>query len=875
MQALVTAALKTPHPPRADTLPDGVPFALTNIELGKHIPTSAGLSWPPPQPQRKIELLLVGPASKLLGAVFEVLSQRGIGVAACSPSRGGRLIRELSPELVLLTHDCVNEAASCLAAIHALKVPLALLGAGSVLEAQLDAQSLGACVVIPKSPSVDALSERITEALTAIKATGEQQFSEPTELVLDELTSGIRAELARALSPLAESELAPAEERFGFRDLRAVANSIREFATLVASQAFSVPQALEKREPLNAATLAAPFLTDAFLTDSIASIATAQQPSTAPLRNVRALLVDDQIARADAIAQALRQAGAAVYLTPVEADQHDIERLRRVDPHVVLLSEDRAPQAEALLLALKRDARLCWASAVVTRFSELWHADRGVSDISSLTRSIRAHAETDNSVIARALLGSPFVIELEALGGPRLLRALGTCERSTRLTLLTDHYMLRVELSTSVIAGAWLQQANGEVVEGPAALAVLVAARAGSMQVRPIPEPTLANILAPIEVALNEAEREPLPLTTGEDEHQSVLGTYRLNSDVPPALASGLPRPPQPTLPATGSLPKPPRVPSGFGSTQHGTIQPAAEIEPRRLSSIRSPRGWFGVGAAAAGVLIAIISGLVTAKKSEQELAATLTSASAAAPSFTKPQSTTTALKPKKATDTGAEQSTNPRPLVCDGILDQPAPSTVNSEEAARLTRNATGLVNGPRKLEAESLLCAALEQDRSFAQAYKQLGIVYLQTGRPRLAKEILGRALMRKPGGKTLKTLLADAHALAGELEEARTLLREVMNVSPSDDSKHRGLSRHYARQAAHARRYSLNERAARLYRRAFAIDESNLNAAISAAEASLAAGNIDAAMTWSTRVLKSDPDNPSAQRIRDRAQELEAQH
>ncbi len=81
----------------------------------------------------------------------------------------------------------------------------------------------------------------------------------------------------------------------------------------------------------------------------------------------------------------------------------------------------------------------------------------------------------------------------------------------------------------------------------------------------------------------------------------------------------------------------------------------------------------------------------------------------------------------------------------------------------------------------AQALLEELVVEDSGHAEAWRQLGVCYLETQRPDLALEALTRAVSARPDDATAHYLLGNACGSLGQLERAAACYRRALEVDP----------------------------------------------------------------------------------------------
>ncbi|HEX6765818.1 MAG TPA: tetratricopeptide repeat protein, partial [Polyangiaceae bacterium] len=281
-------------------------------------------------------------------------------------------------------------------------------------------------------------------------------------------------------------------------------------------------------------------------------------------------------------------------LDPTEAR---FERLRQVDPAVLMIGESHVHGAgHSLLRRMRQDTRLRWASQLVVRWDEVWSDKTGELGIQRFESTLAGLAEPETALKSRADVKAPFDTRLEMIGPARCLRALAACGHALRMSVHNPRAEITVDLSDGLVVGA-AGRALGDdpsTFEGANALSALLLLGSGKVHVEAIDQPASANVMAPVDVALNMADAEAPPIApsipaTGASIHPPFHGAPLVEVAVPPmppapviavqAAAVTNPRPallPGPELvePAPSVLANAARVESPF-LPEHPSVAPS------------------------------------------------------------------------------------------------------------------------------------------------------------------------------------------------------------------------------------------------------------------------------------------------------------
>ncbi len=101
------------------------------------------------------------------------------------------------------------------------------------------------------------------------------------------------------------------------------------------------------------------------------------------------------------------------------------------------------------------------------------------------------------------------------------------------------------------------------------------------------------------------------------------------------------------------------------------------------------------------------------------------------------------------------------------------------TEDKLRRGIEAVNRADFPSAIE---MLGGVVVEDSENAEAWRQLGVCYLETAQPHLAIEALTRALEHDPEHATAHYLLGNAYGSAGQLERAAACYRHALEIEPS---------------------------------------------------------------------------------------------
>lgn len=771
-------------------------------------------------------VLLVGAEQSFHAAIAGALAHHGVYVERAPISGVVESVVATAPDLVMLVGDAASDGGSAaLASLHTSPhtsvVPVAILADDSALGERLRAFRHGAAAVIPRSASVDAIAEQVAKLAREIPDREREGMGNVGEATLQELVEALSKELRSGILSVRSGRGAEDEAiRIVLGSGRPIAQTIDEFVSRI------------RRHVVHAEPLHYEFDERAGGTVRLLGADVADNAGADNVSGLRVLLADEEAARADAVAQALREHKASVVVTDFQPTEQRFGRLRELDPTIFMIDEPSLRGAGyGLVRRLRRDTRLRWASLLVVRWEDVWSEADGAPTAERMLGTLATLAEPEQTLRERAELGTPFDTRLEITGPARMLRALGASAHKMRVFVYNPRVQIRVEFSDHLIAGARAQMSpNSEPVEGAVALAALLVLGSGRVHVEPLDEASLVNIMSTVDVALNLAEREASPIqpsmpAPADGEGLSMppparsggwakwllvpavlLGALAVAAGVllvrqPDLLRKSLPAPASPA-----PAPRPARLPL-----------PAAEPQAKQPPTVPAPKEQ-------------------RQKASQVDLQA--------------------AEVDERSVAFGLESTQNVPD--CDELVG-PSWSLLNGDQP---TRASTEVFTGRRALmvgkidEAQVSFCRATVFDPNNVHAFMSLVKVFLMKRDPMKAKQWAERAVKHHTEEPEMKRLHADALARLGETDEAVSIWLSSLEVDPNDTATVRGLAYTYATGGERAIAGADYAQADRLLRRAALLDPSNAKASSGLSRILLLQGEAKAALAWAKRSVALEP-------------------
>jgi tetratricopeptide (TPR) repeat protein/DNA-binding NarL/FixJ family response regulator len=524
-------------------------------------------------------VLLVGAGEKFTPAFQAALARHRVFVEIANPEAVVEAVVTTAPDLVLLMGDAARDCGSdLLAKLAALprnfSVPVVILEDATELDSKLRAFRSGATAIIPRSASVDATAEQVAKLARQIPEQGTEHVGMLGEATLEDFVSALskqlRSELVSVVSP-------DGNEGDAVRLVLGRGRPLAEFMDLFVRR---VRRHVLLAEPLRYE-----------LDDHAGTAASGESlhPRSEPKRitNLRVILADDDTPRADSVAQELRNRGATVIVTDLDPTEARFERLRQVDPTVLMIGESHVYGAgHSLLRRMRQDTRLRWASQLVVRWEDVWSDRTGELGIQRFESTLAGLAEPEAALKSRADVKAPFDTRLETMGPARSLRALSLCGHALRVSVHNPRAEITVDLSDGLVVGA-AGRALGDApktFEGASALAALLLLGSGRVHVEAVDQPATANVMAPVDVALNMADSEAPPIAPSIP----VAGTVSIHPPFQGAPLAELPRDlvplaPAPTIPIHApAAPEPRRalLPTPESTPVTAPAAPPAAFEP-------------------------------------------------------------------------------------------------------------------------------------------------------------------------------------------------------------------------------------------------------------------------------------------------------
>lgn len=546
-------------------------------------------------------VLVVGDDEPMDDAICAALDHHGLDVERVATLDAVEATRIAAPDLVLLVGDAARAAGEVVLARLAQNaltqlVPVVLLSDDAALGERLAAFRHGAVAVVPRTASVDEMARKIADIAREMPEREGEQSGELGEATLDELMKLVKQELRSGILSVEAGGGGTTDASTSFR---LVLGAGRPVAKAVEAFVAQLRPLVSQAEPLRYELLEHAGARFGLL-DSETGGASEGEGDLAALNGLRVLLVVLDPVRADALASELRARGATVAVT--DASGRGLERARGLDPEVVIIDAAGIEgPGFAVVKACRRDPRLRWASMLVVEWDEVWPERARSPDMARLASRLAPLIEPDRTIAARAGAEASFDTRLELVGPSRLLRALARVEHTLHVTVRNPRCVVDLDLAQGLVVGATAKRqadaASAPLLEGPAALAALLALGSGRVRVERRTNPQSANVMSPVEEALAVAAGEEPPLPPSIPPPSLALGLSfgRLgapDSELPPPVEVPDASPPAffpGAVPADEDEGSGPLRPQHVRAVVHSLAHAAAE--PRDLSWADSVSG--------------------------------------------------------------------------------------------------------------------------------------------------------------------------------------------------------------------------------------------------------------------------------------------
>jgi len=773
-------------------------------------------------------VLLIGAPETLRAALEPALARHRVQVVIAGVQEAADAVIAMAPDLVVLAGDAARDSGHHILRALALSpqssvVPVAILEDNTELEARLQAFRHGAAAVIPRSASMDEMADRIATLAREIPEREAETLGDVGEATLQELVHALEQELRTGILSV---RAAGGEESQAVRIVlgggRALTDTIDDFVARVREHVVTAEPLRYEFDERAAGTV-----------QLLGGLDEEAPDARVDVKGLRVVLADSDAARADAVAQELRERGVEVVVTDLDPSEVRFHRIRTMDPAVLLIGEQQAQgDGYELMRRMRRDTRLRWASLLVVRWDEVWSEERAVPAIERILGTLSALAEPERALAERADSRAAFDTRLEITGPARLLRGLASATKAVRVTVQNPRLRVRIDISEGLVVGA-----SGEVlapetndISGPVALAALLVVSSGRVHVEPTEQPQTTNLMTTPDVALNMADAEPPPIPP---------------SIPTPAVAERMARRSErPRAPGTRRKRK--------ASSQLSAVAYAFA-------------GLLGVLVIGAGVVLAVRS------RSPQKPAPIPTATPTAAQAAPSAEPTAKAAPPPKPAPPPPAEPAAISPEEGDALFTAPTcekllgalppspgvyPGAAYDQVRAARKELARGDMDG-----AQSAYCKAMRFDPKNPDAHAGLARVLISRRDGKAAVQWAREAVKLNPEESSAQVLLGDALALSGDMVKAADPLLLGYGIAPSDAAAREKLVATQLKLGAEAARKQDHPAAERAFRRALTLDATRGAAAAGMARALLEQGQAKAAAFWARKATGLDPKSAAA--------------
>jgi hypothetical protein len=360
--------------------------------------------------------------------------------------------------------------------------------------------------------------------------------------------------------------------------------------------------------------------------------------------------------------------------------------------------------------------------------------------IDSLRTALASLLESERTILslARNASGSGFDTRLEILGPARLLRTLAGAERSLRITVHSPRIAVSIDLAQGLVVGATARTFGPQASDlaGVEALAALLVLGSGRVRIEQVEQALHANVMAPVEIAVNQALSEEPPIPPSQAPRASALSMVEAALTAPPESEP----PPESSEPPLES-PEPPPAPLESGAADTALPDTGVARAPRRsrlpLVLVAMLATALGAGVAIWLVEPSLVTRFTTRTAPAEHVAPLIeTSETPVAPGSAPPASAS-----EPALPSALERAASGEP---DALaeLEAKAPESRTPEESIALVRGRSAA----KRRELEELR-RALKRDPALAASAESLERLVAYARAPETAPDAL-RILAELPG-------------------------------------------------------------------------------------------------------------------------------
>jgi hypothetical protein len=382
-------------------------------------------------------------------------------------------------------------------------------------------------------------------------------------------------------------------------------------------------------------------------------------------------------AAADTLAQALRARGAEVAL--LSLDPTALLRIESLDPEVIIVEPQHFMNAcWDASAAMLRHPLLRWASVLLSPSVRLSVEGAEMQDVPAICADIQMLCTDYDAAAASGRADAEFTMALEAVGPGHALRLLFDSGKRWRARFTTNTLTMEVDIAEGLVVGArgGRGRAMDDSLLGTPALASLLAETSGVVHARPVAQPAVTNIMAPLETAIASALRASVSSPSVRPQPRPNPTAQRVATSTAPVATRTL---------VGMFMPRPSVAPSGVSAPAPMPSASARSVAPQVAATMPS------ASALPVAQQVAAPTPSASARSVAPQVAATMPSASAVA------------VAPHVAAPTPIERSVVPHteaPVVDDGMGFRGARSATIPIELAQ-----TPAPSGPRTTPVASRL--------------------------------------------------------------------------------------------------------------------------------------------------------------------------
>lgn len=563
-------------------------------------------------------------------------------------------------------------------------------------------------------------------------------------------------------------------------------------------------------------------------------------PKVLTITGSRWIVLDDDVARAHAIATALKDNGGMVEVSGLQPSTTRLHALRGLDAAGLLLAESSLGSIGALLRSFEEDARLRHVAVVPVRFPSLFDERTGEVDHEALKLLLLPHWQPEHDLLECLFAGHE--VEVARVGSAKLLRAAARRQGQFELHFEEDGHTWTIELRSGELLSIAVDGQPCDHERCGEALDSLLELRQGRARLRSSAAGGRGTMLGSVSCVLKIHAVHGAPLSRTSAWQRRFGPVHRLGS----------------LLTVTSK-----------------TVAARARRVCQRYPNAAALAGGVAFTSAVVGLVLAGRAPAtehtqtgpadphVTAAPEATEQDVSATAGAATAPT----EHRTAARAEGSAADTDApgaaasERDLADFPQGCGRWLSAQQLDKLQPAQAGPAMRMAGKAVLVGDLAKAEELLCLSIAMDPTGPGA---AGLVRFHFSRENVeaATQWAEWAYSKQPTDPDVKQLLADVRNRQGRLDEARALLHDAMNVSAADVRVLRQVARKYAESGYKALRALDPGQADRLFRRAATLDGQNALALAGMSQLALRRGNVVEALEHALEAVKLDRNHFEAQ-------------